>query len=152
VLQEAFGSFGVRLRERADGIDERPVEPDQPVQSISAEDTFERDVPLDEIEPTIRRLAEKTWEAARKSERVGRTVVLKLKTAQFRILTRSFTPDTPPDTLERLVEIALALRERVELPAETRYRLVGVGLSGFRDRQSISQTQPELFADARDSL
>lgn len=156
VLQEAFGSFGVRLHERAQGIDERPVEPDQPVQSISAEDTFERDVPIDEIEPTIRRLAEKTWNAARKTERVGRTVVLKLKTAQFRILTRSFTPESPPESLERFVEIAVALRERVELPAETRYRLVGVGLSGFRDRDTSRdtrrETQPALFADWPEGL
>lgn len=144
-LQHAFGSFGVRLHERAQGIDERPVESDQPVQSISSEDTFERDVLIDELEPAIRRLAEKTWEASRKVERVGRTVVLKLKTAQFRILTRSHTPDAPPASLEEFVEIALMLRDRVELPLRTRYRLVGVGLGGFRDRDE-SQPQPELFS------
>ena len=144
-LQREFGSFGLRLHERAQGIDERPVESDQPVQSISSEDTFERDVPIDELEPAIRRLAEKTWEASRKVERVGRTVVLKLKTAQFRILTRSHTPDAPPSSLEQFVEIALMLRERVDLPARTRYRLVGVGLGGFRDRDALPP-QPELFS------
>ncbi len=144
-LQQIFGSFGLRLYERAQGIDERPVESDQPVQSISSEDTFERDVPIDELEPAIRRLAEKTWNASRKVERVGRTVVLKLKTAQFRILTRSHTPDAPPASLEQFVEIAVMLRDRVELPAQTRYRLVGVGLGGFRDREELPP-QPELFA------
>jgi DNA polymerase IV len=144
-LQREFGSFGLRLHERAQGIDERPVESDQPVQSISSEDTFERDVPIDELEPAIRRLAEKTWEASRKVERIGRTVVLKLKTAQFRILTRSHTPDVPPSSLEQFVEIALMLRERVDLPASTRYRLVGVGLGGFRDRDALPP-QPELFS------
>jgi DNA polymerase-4 len=143
-LQRAFGSFGVRLHERAQGIDERPVEPDQPVQSISSEDTFERDVPIDEIEPMILRLAEKTWNASRKTERVGRTVVLKLKTAQFRILTRSHTPETPPASLQQFTEIALALRDRVDLPARTRYRLVGVGLGGFRDKDALPP-QPALF-------
>ena len=106
-LQRHFGSFGASLYRRARGIDERPVQPDQPVQSISAEDTFEHDVPLEELAPTIRRLAVKTWEASRKTERVGRTVVLKLKTSQFRILTRSHTPETPPDSLEALTDIAL---------------------------------------------
>jgi DNA polymerase IV len=143
-LQHEFGSFGRRLCERAQGIDERPVESDQQVQSISSEDTFERDLPIDELEPAIRRLAEKTWEASAKVDRIGRTVVLKLKTAQFRILTRSHTPEAPPSSLQQFVDIALMLRERVELPANTRYRLVGVGLGGFRDRDALPP-QPELF-------
>ena len=143
-LQRAFGSFGLRLHTRAQGIDERPVEPDQPVQSISSEDTFERDVTIGELEPMILRLAEKTWNASRKTDRVGRTVVLKLKTAQFRILTRSHTPETPPASLQQFIEIALALRDRVDLPARTRYRLVGVGLGGFRDKDALPP-QPALF-------
>lgn len=145
-LQREFGSFGLRLHALAQGIDERPVEPDQPVQSISAEDTFERDLRLDELEPMIRALAEKTWNAARKTERIGRTVVLKLKTAEFRILTRSHTPEAPPASLEAFTTIALSLRERVGLPSRTRYRLVGVGLGGFRDRETLLPPQPELFA------
>lgn len=144
-LQREFGSFGLRLHQRALGIDERPVEPDQPVQSISSEDTFEHDVPLSGIEPMLLRLAERTWQASRKTERVGRTVVLKLKTAQFRILTRSHTPDAPPSSLEQFTAIALALRDRVELPPSTLYRLVGVGLGGFRDRDETLPPQPELF-------
>lgn len=78
-----------------------------------------------------------------KTERVGHTVVLKLKTSQFRIITRSFTPESPPESGEELRDIALALRARVDLPAETRYRLVGVGLGGFREREAVSQ--PGLF-------
>lgn len=143
-LHRRFGSFGLRLHERARGIDERPVQPHQPVQSISSEDTFERDLPLAELDEAIRRLADKTWTASRRTDRVARTVVLKLKTDRFRILTRSLTPDAPPASVAELTAIALALRERVELPADTRYRLVGVGLSGFRDREEIP-AQPALF-------
>lgn len=143
-LEQRFGSFGRRLYERARGVDERPVEPDQPVQSISAEDTFERDLPLEELEPAIRSLAEKAWTAARRTERVGRTVILKLKTAQFKILTRSHTPESPPASLRQFVEIALSLRERVGLPQSMRYRLVGVGLGGFRDREE-AVAQSGLF-------
>ena len=143
-LQRLFGSFGPRLLQRAMGIDERPVEPDQPVRSISSEDTFASDLPLEALEPAIRALAEKTWTATRRTERVGRTVVLKLKTAQFRLLTRSHTPETPPASLEALTEIALALRARVDLPPDTLYRLVGVGLSGFEDPQSRA-AQPALL-------
>ena len=146
-LSARFGSFGASLYRRARGIDDRPVQPDQPVQSISAEDTFAEDLPLEALAPHIRRIAEKAWNATRKTERVGHTVVLKLKTAQFRILTRSHTPERPPASFEAFVDIALALQARVGLPAATRYRLVGVGLSNFQDREEGVQ-QPALFADA----
>lgn len=132
-LQQRFGSFGASLYRRARGIDERPVEPDQPVQSVSSEDTFAEDQPLEALEPAIRQLAEKTWAASRKTPRIARTVVLKLKTAQFRILTRSHTGMHPPASAVELAGIALGLRARVDLPRATRYRLVGVGLAGFRE-------------------
>ena len=88
-LERRFGRYGKRLSELAHGIDRSEVKPDRPTQSISAEDTFERDVPLDAIETKLRELAEKVWAATRKTERTGRTVVLKLKTKEFRTLTRS---------------------------------------------------------------
>ena len=146
-LQQRFGSFGAALYRRARGIDERPVEPDQPVRSVSSEDTFAGDLPLEALEPAIRQLAEKTWNASRRAGRDGHTVVLKLKTAQFRILTRSLTLERPPASAAELADLACALRERVSLPAETRYRLVGVGLSGFRDADE-AMPQGDLFAVA----
>ena len=97
-LKRFFGRYGQRLHELARGIDESPVVPNRPTQSISAEDTFENDVLLPETEPMIRRLAEKTWEASRNESRIARTVVLKLKTAEFQILTRSLTAACPPDS------------------------------------------------------
>src|SRR5689334_2587325 len=99
-LEGRFGRYGVRLYELARGIDESEVIPDRPTQSISSEDTFERDVLLTEMEPMIRRLAEHTWAASRKESRIARTVVLKLKTSEFRILTRSHTPASPPSSRE----------------------------------------------------
>ena len=135
VLEKEFGRFGKRLHELARGLDENEVVPDRLTQSISAEDTLEVDVGLTSLEPMIRQLAEKTWAASRKEVRVARTVVLKLKTSTFQIMTRSHTPATPPASCEELIAIALMLRERV--PAETGqlFRLVGVGLSNFRDRE-----------------
>jgi DNA polymerase-4 len=143
-LEGPFGRHGLRLYELARGIDNSPVLPDRPTQSVSAEDTFQHDVPLSETEPLIRRLAEKTWIASRKETRIARTVVLKLKTSEFRILTRSHTPASPPASCEELTGIALSLRERVDLDPHQRYRLVGVGLSNFRDPEQAS-LQPELF-------
>jgi DNA polymerase-4 len=72
-------------------------------------------------------------------------VVLKLKTHDFRILTRSLTPPERPASLQDVADIACALRERVDLPSRTRYRLVGVGLSGFVERDS-AVAQATLFA------
>jgi DNA polymerase-4 len=60
-------------------------------------------------------------------------VVLKLKTSEFNILTRSHTPSTPPVSCDELTEIALLLRKRIDLQPAQRFRLVGVGLSNFRE-------------------
>jgi DNA polymerase IV len=128
----------------ARGIDNSEVVPDRPTQSISAEDTFEQDVLLNEMEPMIRKLAEHTWAASRKESRIARTVVLKLKTRDFKILTRSHTPGSPPSSCEELTNIALSLRERVGLGPQQRFRLVGVGLSNFREPEEPS-AQPVLF-------
>lgn len=144
VLEQHFGSYGVRLHGLARGIDESEVVPDRPTQSMSVEDTFEQDVLLAETEPMIRRLAEKLWSASRKESRLARTVVLKLKTSEFKILTRSHTSGSPPSSCEELTDIALKLRERVDLPPQQRYRLVGVGLSNFRDPEDTA-AQPGLF-------
>jgi DNA polymerase-4 len=141
-LEHEFGRYGVRLYELARGIDESEVIPDRPTQSISVEDTFEHDVPLSETEPTIRRLAEKLWSASRKESRSARTVVLKLKTSEFKILTRSHTPSSPPSSCEELTEITLKLRERVDLGPQQRYRLVGIGLSNFQDKKEAGVQRP----------
>ncbi len=144
VLEERFGKYGHRLYELARGIDHNPVIPDRPTKSISAEDTFERDIPLSETAELIQTLAQKVWSASRKESRIARTVVLKLKTSEFSILTRSHTPATPPASCEELTAIALSLRERISLAAEQRFRLVGVGLSNFRDPLNLQST---LFRD-----
>src|SRR5437773_8715285 len=96
------------------------------------------------MEPMIRKLAEHAWTASRKESRIARTVVLKLKTSEFKILTRSHTPGSPPSSCEELTNIALSLRERVRLNPRQRFRLVGVGLSNFHDREDAS-VQPALF-------
>lgn len=99
----------------------------RPTESISIEDTFEQGVLLTETEPMIRRLAEKLWLVSRKETRIPRTIVLKLKTSEFKILTRSYTPGHTSSSCAELTEIALQIRERVRSDPQQRYRLVGVG-------------------------
>ncbi len=150
ILDDRFGRYGKRLYELARGIDENPVVSDRPTKSISAEDTFERDVRLEETEAAIRTLAEKVWKASRSESRIARTVVLKLKTKEFSILTRSRTPPAPPASCDDLTAIALSLCDRVHLGLEQRFRLVGVGLSNFtepHDHGPDALAQPNLFPD-----
>src|SRR6266404_2291223 len=144
VLEQHFGRYGLRLYELARGVDDNEVISDRPTQSISVEDTFEHDMPLAETEPMIRRLAEKLWSASRKESRTARTVVLKLKTSEFKILTRSHTLPSPPSSSQELAEIALMLRGRVDLRRNQRYRLIGIGLSNFRESRRTA-AQPTLF-------
>ena len=143
-LEQEFGRYGVRLYELARGIDENPVVPDRPTKSISVEYTFPEDVLLADTEPMIRRLAEKLWSASRKESRIPRTIVLKLKTREFKIITRSYTSDNPPSSCDELTDIALKLRDRVDLSPQQRFRLVGVGLSNFQDAGETT-SQPTLF-------
>src|SRR5579871_4925225 len=112
-LEQRFGRWGRRLRELSLGVDDHPVQPDRPTLQVSAEDTFEHDLSLQDLAPHIRRLAEKTWaaherEAQGEHGRLARTVVLKLKTADFHTLTRSFTPATRPSSAAELAAIACA--------------------------------------------
>ena len=149
-LEARFGRWGRRLHELSQGIDERKVQTGRPTLQISSEDTFASDLLLDELEPHIRRLATSTWsgylrERAQHPDRIARTVVLKLKTADFRTLTRSLTGPEPPTSEAVLADIACGLRARVELPARTRYRLAGVGLAGFSEPDG-SPAQDDLFA------
>jgi DNA polymerase-4 len=149
-MEQRFGRWGRRLHELSLGIDDHPVEPDRPTLQVSAEDTFGDDLPLEALEPHIRRLAEKVWAGHQREVqggRLARTVVLKLKTADFHTLTRSLTPTLRPTSAGELADIACTLRARVQRPSGTRYRLVGVGLSGFVEADSYA-AQHDLFEPA----
>ena len=119
---------------------------ERPTLQVSAEDTFEHDVLLHDTEDTIRRLADKIWAAAAQgTERIGRTVVLKLKTSRL-------PHPHPQPHAGAATGIARGIRsrwpcallDRVDLPSRTRYRLVGIGLGNFRHADELPP-QPELF-------
>ena len=142
-LEGLFGRYGVRLYQLARGIDLNPVVPNRASKSISAEDTFEHDISLTETEPLIRGLAEKVWKASRRNARAARTVVLKLKTKEFNVLTRSHTPAAAPSTCQELIDVALSLlHNRIDLGPQQLYRLAGVGLSNFQ----ITIDSPQCYS------
>ncbi len=146
-LELQFGKFGRRLHELARGIDDHPVVAERPVKSISSETTFEHDLPLEALPSSIERLAQKVWDAARRRARVGRTVTVKLKTGDFRSLSRRRTPEAPPADARELAGIATALLDLFGESESTRFRLAGVGVSNFLD-EAPETPQTELFPEA----
>jgi DNA polymerase-4 len=151
-LEHHFGRYGRRLYELARGIDHNPVVPNRSSKSISAEDTFERDIPLAETELVVRKLAEKVWAASRQNVRMARTIVLKLKTKEFNILTRSLTPLVMPASLEEFANVAVSLCDRVELAPTQLYRLVGVGLSNFQVKAESNSPLFEEITKGEDGM
>lgn len=147
-LEHHFGRYGVRLHELAQGIDHRAVEPDSPLQQISAETTLMVDQRLEAMRPVLDRLAVKVWDQAVKKGAIGLTIVLKLKTDRFRILTRSLTLTSAPRSVHDLAMVAHQLCARVDLPANTLYRLAGIGMSNFEDvSQQSRQVTLDLFTE-----
>jgi len=147
-LEHHFGRYGVRLHELSRGIDNRAVQPDAPLQQISAETTLMVDQPLQALDEVLGRLAIKVWDQGLKKGAIGRTVVLKLKTDRFRILTRTLTLTRAPGSAQDLAMVAQQLCARVDLPASTRYRLAGVGMSNFEDvAGQTRQADLDLFGE-----
>lgn len=155
-LEHHFGRYGVRLHQLSQGVDHRVVEPDSPLQQISAETTLMVDQRLHALNDVLDRLAVKVWDQGLKKGAIGRTVVLKLKTDRFRILTRTLTLTRAPRSAQDLAVVAHQLCARVDLPANTLYRLAGIGMSNFADVEVQSrQADLDLFGeddDSRDGL
>lgn len=144
-LEAHLGRWGVRLHRLAYGIDHREVESDRPNKQISSETTFADDLLLNELSMRLEPLAAKVYRAYEREEsRIARTVTVKLKTSEFRTITRSETPASPPESFDEFLIIAKGLLERAPLPPETRYRLVGVGLSNLESAEDRA-AQLELF-------
>ncbi len=144
-LTGRFGKWGTRLWELARGIDESPVVASRKRKSWSSENTFERDITMDEVAAWIEEQAPRLWKALSDRQLTGRTVTIKLRTGKFETATRRITPDHPPASAEELAQIGISLLSKFTFPPESRYRLAGIGLSNFvEDEESVEQT---LFED-----
>lgn len=127
-LMRAYGSMGNRLYHLSRGDDDRPVKPDHAVKSVSAETTFNSDIAdLGELTSILRAQSEKVSRRLKKAELAGRTVVLKLKTADFKIRTRNRQLGDPTRLADRIFRTGLELLKRET--DGTRYRLLGIGVS-----------------------
>ena len=139
-LTRALGqASGQRLHELAWGRDDRSVVPDAAEKSIGNEETFARDVDDPEvIAREILRLAQKVAARARRHGIRGRTVVLKVRFADFTTLTRSRTLDAPTDVGQVIYDTACDLYAALRLQ-RARIRLVGVRLEGLVDLEGSAE-------------
>ena len=131
-LMRRYGSMGKRLYHLSRGDDDRAVHPDEPAKSVSAEITFLEDISSqDELVIHLRRLSEKVALRLRKSGIAGQTVVLKLKTADFRTRTRNRKLEDPTMLADRIFRTGVELLSRET--DGTRFRLLGIGVSDLAD-------------------
>jgi DNA polymerase-4 len=146
-LTARFGKWGTRLWELARGIDESPVEPSRERKSWSSENTFASDITLEDVAAYLRDESVKLWESTQKHAMRGRTVTVKLRTPDFRTLTRRVTPPTPPACAEDIAKIAVELLAKFDFPPGARYRLAGVGISNFigENEPAVEDEAPPLF-------
>jgi DNA polymerase-4 len=142
-LIRRYGAEGGRLWRLARGIDARAVDPVRERKSVSAENTFDRDIAS--FRPLERRLwaaAEEVADRLKEKHLAGSTVTLKLKTADFRILTRARSLESPTQLAGRIFAAGRELLAR-EING-TRYRLLGVGVSALAD---ANQADPADLID-----
>lgn len=132
VLGKRYGSIGLRLARLARGQDSRRIESRSAAKSVSSETTFNRDLATaEELHPALRRLAEKVSARLKEKSIAGGTLVLKLKTADFRLRTRNRALGAPTQLADRIYSEGLSLL-KPELDG-TRFRLIGIGVSDLVD-------------------
>jgi DNA polymerase-4 len=148
-LAAHWGAHGLRLAQLAAGRDARPVNPNEARKGISAETTFERDLAaVADLEDKLAPLCDKVARQARAAGVAGRVVTLKLRTTDFRIVTRRRTLPVPTQTARTLFALGreLLAREATGRP----WRLIGVGVSDLVEAGAV---EGDFFAgDERRAL
>jgi DNA polymerase-4 len=133
------GKVGRELRNRARGIDPRPLEVSTERISISQEETFARDIGDPErLHDELRRMSIKVAEYLRNRGQVARTVTTKVRYPDFTIRTRSTSLPVGTDEAERIGELACSLLDRALRDRPGPLRLVGVGVSGLEEHVQLS--------------
>jgi DNA polymerase-4 len=158
-LQRELGTAaGAHLSALAWGRDPRPVLSRVPDKSIGAEETFATDVadPV-VIRRELLRLSERTAQGLRAGGSVARTVVVKLRLASFKTITRSKTLPEPTDVAQKIYATACALYAGSGLDTSARLRLVGVRATGLLPTGTTATQlafgeQPAAWRDAEQAV
>ncbi|TQV80651.1 DNA polymerase IV [Denitrobaculum tricleocarpae] len=150
-LVDRYGRIGSRLYYFARGIDDRKVEPHSVMKSISAETTFNEDIkdPA-RLEKQLWSLCEKVSKRLKAKSLAGGNITLKLKTSEFKQITRSRTLENPTQLSEVIYQESRRLLKTVA--DGRRFRLIGVGTSDLKDGETAdppSLLVPELAQVAK---
>jgi DNA polymerase IV len=130
------GKLGPLLRDRSRGIDPRPLELSSETISISAEETFERDISeVERLQDELRRLSELVVE--RLGGQTGRTVTTKVRYTDFSIRSRSRSLPVGTDDVDRIWELACACLDRALADRPGALRLLGVAVSGLEAHRQL---------------
>ncbi len=144
-LERRYGAMGRRLYRFSRGRDDRPVDPSAPTKSISAETTFNQDLEAhDELAARLWPLCETVARRLRRANLAGRSVVLKLKTDRFQLLTRSRRLADPTQLAETIYRVGEPLL-KTEADGR-RFRLIGIGVSDLAE--GALADPPSLFDQA----
>lgn len=142
-LADRYGATGLWLHRMANAQDSRPVDASGDIKTISSETTFDKDLSsYADLEAVLWRQAERVSARAKKYEMAGRTIILKLKTADFRLRTRSTSLEAPTQLADRIFRTTQAHLKREA--DGTRFRLLGVGLSNLGPAEGAD---PSSFID-----
>jgi DNA polymerase-4 len=122
-----FGKIGLIYYQNARAIDERAVNPNRIRKSVGAENTFEYDMDsYESLSKELREIAEEVSTRVSKGSFTGRTITLKAKYADFRIVTRSKTLPYPATSFDTLYNIGLELLKEVDI--QNKVRLLGLSV------------------------
>ncbi len=148
-LAKRYGEIGLRLARLSQGEDARRIKPRRETKSISSETTFNHDITdLQKLEDILWDLCEKVSARMKASEFEGRVITLKLKSANFKTITRRITLEAPSN----LARIAFAATRKMlhEAAGQTAFRLIGVG---FSDLLAAGEaTEADLFGENRERI
>ena len=129
-----YGSIGSHIYSLSQGKDLRRVVPQRQIKSISHETTFENDISDKEVlEKKLWSLCEKVSKRSKEKGLGGQTITLKLKTKEFKLISRSCTIDEPTQIGELIFQNTKTLLDRED--DKVKYRLIGVGISNLKDSE-----------------
>jgi DNA polymerase-4 len=149
LLAEKWGAYGLRLHDLSHGRDARAVNPNEARKGISCETTFNEDLSgIPALEDKLAPLCERVARQARSGEVAGRVVTLKLRTTDFKIVTRRRTLPVATQTAHTLFKVG---RELLAKEATGRpWRLIGIGIADLVDAETAGA---DFFAgDERKAL
>ena len=139
ILIQHFGKYGQQLYLYAQGIDERPVQPERERRQISKETTFDDDLILTECQSYWPKLIDQVWASLEKKKLSARGVSAKLKLKNFQVLQHSKSFKQPLQNKQQLEDAVQQLLIEMRISEHAQFRLIGVGVYQLSEQQDQAQ-------------